>query len=144
MTHTIRIGMILTGAAALLTAGSRVIRSSQAQVPAGVSRQTAFEHALPSLPGQRVTAVLVTYEPGARSAPHHHTDKGQVVAYVLEGEVRSQVNDGPVTVYRVGESWFEPPGAAHRVAENVSRTHRARILAVFVADSGAVLTTIDP
>ena len=144
MSQAQRIRMMLIGSAALLALGSRVAQSRQAPASAGVSRQTAFEHSLPSLPGQRVTGVLVTYEPGARSAPHHHTAKGQVVAYVLEGEVRSQVNDGPVTIYRAGESWFEPPGAAHRVAENASRTRPARILAVFVADSGSVLTTIDP
>ena len=144
MSRTSRIGILLIGFVALLALGSRVVQSSQAPVSSGVTRQTAFEHSLPSLPGQRITGVLVSYEPGARSAPHHHTGKGQVVAYVLEGEVRSLVNDGPVTVYRAGESWFEPPGAHHRVAENASTTRPARILAVFVADSGAVLTTIDP
>ncbi|MGH6905378.1 MAG: cupin domain-containing protein, partial [Geminicoccaceae bacterium] len=45
-----------------------------------------------------------------------------VVAYVLEGAIRSKVNDGPVTVYQAGESWIEPPGAAHSVSANASAT----------------------
>ena len=121
-------------------AGALVSHASRTQ---GVTRSTAFEASLPTLPGQRISGFLVTYEPGARSRPHHHTVRGSVVAYVLEGEVRSQVNDGPVTVFKAGESWFEPPGAAHRVAENASATRPARLLAIFVADSGAVLTTVD-
>jgi hypothetical protein len=33
---------------------------------------------------------------------------------VLEGAIRSKVNDGPITVYEAGESWLEPPGSARR------------------------------
>jgi quercetin dioxygenase-like cupin family protein len=128
------LGLLATGAGALV---------SQATQSQGVTRQTAFEANLPNLPGQRISGFLVTYAPGAGSRPHHHTARGSVMVYVLEGEVRSQVNDGPVTIYRAGESWQEPPGAAHRVAENASASKPARLLAIFVADSGAVLTTVD-
>jgi quercetin dioxygenase-like cupin family protein len=62
---------------------------------------------------------------------------------VLEGAIRSQVNGGPVTVYRAGESWLEPPGAAHSVSANASTSEPARLLAVFVAEDGAELTTFD-
>ena len=65
------------------------------------------------------------------------------MAYVLEGAIRSKVNDGPETVYQAGESWIEPPGAAHSVSANASATEPARLLAVFVADDGAELTTFD-
>jgi quercetin dioxygenase-like cupin family protein len=65
------------------------------------------------------------------------------VAYVLEGRVRFRVNDGPVTVYQAGESWLEPPGATHSVSANASATGPARLLAVFVAEDGAQLTTFD-
>ena len=53
------------------------------------------------------------------------------------------MNDGPITVYKAGESWLEPPGAAHSVSENASATEPARLLAVFVAQDGAALTTFD-
>jgi quercetin dioxygenase-like cupin family protein len=102
-----------------------------------------FAYDLPNLPGHKMTGVLVEYGPGGSSPPHHHTTEGSVVAYVLEGRVRSKVNDGPTTVYQAGESWLEPPGAAHSVSANASATAPARLLAVFVAKDGAELTTFD-
>jgi hypothetical protein len=57
----------------------------------------------------------------------------------------ARVNDEPVKVYEAGESWFEAPGAHHRVSENASTTEPARMLAIFVADSSEkTLTTRDP
>jgi hypothetical protein len=46
-------------------------------------------------------------------------------------------------VYRVGESFFEPPGSEHVVAEYASVTEPASLLAVHIANDGAPLTTID-
>ena len=48
---------------------------------------------------------------------------------------------GPVKVYQAGESFFEPPGSEHLVSENASTTESASLLAVFVADDDAKLTT---
>ncbi len=59
----------------------------------------------------------------------------------LSGVIRSQLQDQPPIVYWAGESFFEPPGSVHLLAENMSATEPARILAVFVADEGATLTT---
>ena len=48
-------------------------------------------------------------------------------------------------VFEVGQSFFEPPGAIHAVSANASNTEMAELLAVFVADEGAELTTfVDP
>jgi quercetin dioxygenase-like cupin family protein len=97
---------------------------------------------LPNVPGKSVTAVVVTFPPGAKSPPHHHA--GSVLVYVLSGEVRSENSaTGPARVYKVGETFFEPAGSAHLVSENVSTTEPATILAVFIADDGATLTTYD-
>jgi hypothetical protein len=41
----------------------------------------------------------------------------------------------------VGQSFFEPPGAMHLVFANASITAPAELIAVFVADEGAELTT---
>jgi quercetin dioxygenase-like cupin family protein len=109
----------------------------------GTKVTPVFAYDLPNLPGHKVTGVLVEYGPGGSSPPHHHTTKGSVVAYVLAGAIRSKVNDGPVTIYQAGESWLEPPGAAHAVSANASATEPARLLAVFVAEDGAELTTFD-
>jgi len=97
---------------------------------------------LPNVPGKSVTAVVVSYPPGSKSQSHHHA--GSVFVYVLSGEVRSEVSGaGPARVYKAGETFFEPPGSTHLVSENASTTEPASILAVFVADDGAKLTTYD-
>jgi quercetin dioxygenase-like cupin family protein len=95
---------------------------------------------LPNAPGKSLTAVVVTYAPGGKSSSHHHA--GAVFAYVLSGEIRSENSvTGPARVYKAGESFFEPPGSEHLVSENASTTESASLLAVFVADDGAKLTT---
>ena len=105
------------------------------------SAQRVFSEKLPNVPGKTLTAVEVTFPPGVQSPPHHHA--GAVFVYVLEGAVRSRLDDGPEKVYRVGETFFEPPGTHHMGSASASATERARILAVFVADDGATLTTYD-
>jgi quercetin dioxygenase-like cupin family protein len=95
---------------------------------------------LPNVPGKNITAIVVNYAPGGKSVSHHHA--GSVLAYVLSGEIRSENSaTGPAQVYKAGESFFEPPGSEHLVSENASTTEPASLLAVFVADDGAKLTT---
>jgi quercetin dioxygenase-like cupin family protein len=81
------------------------------------------------------------YAPGGRSASHHNA--GSVFADVLDGAIRSKLDDGSEVVYRAVESFFEPPGTRHALSENASGTERAKLLAVFVAETGAKLTTFD-
>jgi quercetin dioxygenase-like cupin family protein len=47
-----------------------------------------------------------------------------------------------VQVFEVGQSFFEPLGTIHRVSANASNTEWAELIAVFVADEGAQLTTL--
>ena len=104
--------------------------------------KVARSEKLPNVPGKSITAVVVTFPPGAKSPPHHHA--GSVLVYVLSGEVRSENSaTGPAQVYKAGETFFEPAGSTHLVSENASATEPATILAVFVADDGATLTTRD-
>lgn len=97
-------------------------------------------HALPNVPGKRVTVVRVFYGPGGFTPPHTHS--GSVTAYVTKGEIRSQLNNGPVETFGVGQSFFEPPGTKHTVSANASATEPAELIAIFVADEGAQLTTL--
>jgi len=96
-------------------------------------------HALPNVPGKRVTIVRVSYGPGGFTRPHRHA--GTVTAYVTKGEIRSQLGGGPVETFGVGQSFFEPPGSTHMVSANASATEPAELIAVFIADEGAQLTT---
>jgi len=95
-----------------------------------------FEQVIPNIPGKTLTALVVDYAPGAASAPHVHSRTGFVYAYVIEGSIESKVNDGAARVYKAGESWSEPPGATHSISRNASQTKPAKLLAVFVADTG--------
>ena len=97
-------------------------------------------HALPNVAGKRVTVVRVTYGPGGFTPPHRHA--GSVTAYITKGEIRSQLGGGPVETFTVGQSFFEAPGSTHVVSANASNTEPAELIAVFVADEGAQLTTM--
>ncbi len=95
-----------------------------------------FEQAIPNIPGKTLTSLIVDYQPGQASVPHIHTKTGFVFAYVISGEIESKVNDEPARIYKAGESWSEPPGATHSISRNASKTKPARLLAVFIADTG--------
>jgi quercetin dioxygenase-like cupin family protein len=97
-------------------------------------------HALPNVPGKRVTIVRVFYGPGGFTRAHRHA--GTVTAYVTKGEIRSQLGGGAIEVFGAGQSFFEPPGSTHLVSANASNTEPAELIAVFVADEGAQLTTL--
>ena len=101
-----------------------------------------FEHTIPNIPGKNLVSVIVDYPPGGKTEAHHHAKSAFIYAYVLSGAIRSQVDDGPDKVYRAGESFFETPGAYHRISENASTTEPARLLAVFVLNAGENPLTI--
>jgi len=96
-------------------------------------------YVLPNVPGKRVTIVRVFYGPGGFTRAHRHA--GSVTAHITRGEIRSQLGGGPVETFKVGQSFFEPPGATHLVSANASNAEPAELIAVFVADEGAQLTT---
>ena len=101
-----------------------------------------YEHALPNVPGKSVKGVLVEYAPGGSSPGHTHASSAFIYATVLEGAVKSQINDGPVTTFRAGESFSEMPGDRHGVSANASSTEPARLLAVFIVDTDETTLTI--
>lgn len=102
-----------------------------------------LEQALPNVKGKTFTSAVVDFPPNARAVPHRH-GQAFVYAYVLEGTVRSKLDDKPVTTYHQGENWVEPPGAHHVLAENTSRTKPAKLLVVFVSNTGDELKVDDP
>ena len=103
---------------------------------AGETVTPQFERAITNIPGKSLVAVVVDYAPGGASPSHTHAKSAFIFAYVLSGEIESQVNDGPKRVYRAGESFYETPGSSHRVSRNASSTQPAKLLAVFVVDTG--------
>lgn len=103
-----------------------------------------FDHTLPNAPGKSMKGVLVEYQPGGSSSAHTHPASAFIYATVLEGAIRSKVNDGPEKVYHAGENFAEVPGDHHGVSANDSATQPAHLLAVFVVDTNETnLTTND-
>ena len=125
----------LTVMLAMGAAPSSLVHAKSAQVTA----QPVTSFKLPDLPGKSVSLVRVSFPPNAVSTQHRHA--GTVTAFILSGSIRSQITGGSAKVYKAGESFFEPPGVVHLVAENVSSTEPAELLAIFIADDGATLTT---
>jgi quercetin dioxygenase-like cupin family protein len=94
----------------------------------------ALSRTLPPLDGRevRVKLVDVTYAPGGANTAHTHPCP--VIGYVLAGALRMRVNDGPETIYRAGDTFYEAPGDVHATSANASATEPARFLAYFTCD----------
>jgi quercetin dioxygenase-like cupin family protein len=118
-----------------------VAAATAAQQKPAATRKPVFQQDLPdiAMKGWSVTVVEVNYGPGDSSPAHRHP--GITLAYVLDGEIRSKVNDGPEKTYAVGEMWIELPNDLHTVSANASTTKPAKLLAVLMAEKGKPLTT---
>ena len=134
---------------AALAAGLIFAPAARAEPASQNSGQNPLVHVVfdqpTSVPGTSLQTVTVSYPPGARSAAHHHAKSAFIMAYVISGEIRSQLEGEPARVYHAGETWSESPGAHHTMSENASATEPAELLAVFLLDTGdGPLTTDDP
>src|SRR5215470_15633697 len=89
-----------------------------------------FDHVIPNMPGKSMKGILVEYGPGVASVGHMHPKSAFIYATVLEGAIRTSVNDGPVVIYRAGQNFPEFPGDRHTLDENASKTEPAKLLAV--------------
>ena len=117
-----------------LSLGDSVAQSGPASHP------NRFSLALPTMDGShlRATLVEVNYAPGEKDKPHSHPCP--VIGYVAQGAIRFQVKGGPETVYKTGESFYEPPNGVHQVSANASDTEPARLIAYFTCDHDTPLT----
>ena len=106
----------------------------------GKNTRIAISQKLPRMDGDHLEAkvVEVMYQPGASSPAHSHPCP--VLAYVAEGAIRSQVNNEPERVYKVGQAFYEAPNGVHRVSANASQTEPAKLIAFFVCDHEGPVT----
>src|SRR5688572_30593215 len=86
-----KIAVLLLAAASLLSTN---VTAQETTAPESKVTQI-FDRELPNVPGKSMRAVLVEYGPGAASPSHRHPASAFIYATVLEGEIRSQVNDAP-------------------------------------------------
>jgi len=128
----------------LLTAiGMSFAGTAGAHGPADMVKPN-FSQVLPNIPGKSLVAVEVSYPPGGVSLPHRHAQSAFIYAYVVSGQIVSQVAGQPERIYGPGESFHEIPGAHHLISRNASESEPAKLLAVFVVDADdKVLTTPD-
>jgi hypothetical protein len=83
-----------------------------------------YQHELPNVPGKSIKGVLVEYGPGGYSPGHTHAKSAFIYATVLEGAIRSQVNDGPVTTTRPDRASPSCPATATVSAPMPARQSR--------------------
>ena len=121
--------LIVCTLAATLGVGSGMAADKNSKVT------LVYDHALPNVPGKSIKGVLVEYGPGDASPAHTHPKSAFIYATVLEGAIRTSVNDGPAVTYRAGQNFPEMPGDRHTLDENASKTEPAKLLAVFVVDT---------
>jgi quercetin dioxygenase-like cupin family protein len=126
-----RLRLTLIACALLVTVG---VRSGTAG-DQGPKVTIVFDHAIPNVPGKSMKGILVEYGPGVATGAHIHPKSAFTYATVLEGAVRTSVNDGPAMVYKAGQNFTEMPGDRHSVDENASKTEPAKLLAVMVVDT---------
>ena len=88
----------------------------------------------------RATVEVVTIGPGQKDSAHRHI--GPVFGYVLEGEYEHAIDDEPIKTYKAGETFYEPSGSVHRVAQNPSGKTETRLLAVILHPRDAKQVTV--
>ena len=76
----------------------------------------------PSIPeGAEVMTLLVQFPPGdPGTPPHRHS--GPVFGYMLEGEMRFELEGEPERIIRAGETFWEPGGDVIHYQDANSRT----------------------
>ncbi|KAB8189431.1 cupin domain-containing protein [Nonomuraea phyllanthi] len=128
-------------ASATIRAAATTISAPNPDRPAEAFKPL-FQQALPNVEGKTFTSAIVDFPADAKALPHRHGD-AFVYAHVLEGSVRSQVAGSPARTYHKGENWVEQPGAHHILTENASATEEAKLLVVFISDTGDELKSDD-
>jgi quercetin dioxygenase-like cupin family protein len=85
---------------------------------------------LQNVPGKKAMMIEVDYKPGQSSIAHKHD--GTAMAYVLSGQITSQVKGKKAITYKAGEYWYEPAGSEHLISKNASATQPAKLLVFMV------------
>ena len=122
-------------------------RSSGAQDAHEASHRSPnvlFSAPLQDVPGKELVVVGLQFKPKGKqpSVPHRHP--GSVYVYVTRGTARLGLEGQPVQIVHTGQSFFEPPGVVHTIAESASETEPVDAIAVMIVPSGAPLLTVEP
>ena len=135
--------LAISGLAVCFTIGVGVITTAQHN-GSGVVKVTQLSQReiIEKLDGKdaRATVEVVTIEPGQKDSAHRHI--GPVFGYVLEGEYEHAIDNEPIKTFKAGETFYEPSGSVHRVAQNPSGKTKTRLLAVILHPRDAKQVTV--
>ena len=123
----------LTLFASSLTVLSLLLSAGAFAHEPGASAETVKvlqDQMLLNAPGKKAMMIEVDYQPGQASIAHKH--QGTAMAYVLSGQITSQVKGGEAITYKAGEYWYEPAGSEHLVSKNASNSAPAKLLVFMV------------
>lgn len=99
----------------------------------------------PAVPeGAHAMTVRVEFPPGdPGTPPHRHS--GPAFGYVLEGEMRFELEGEPVRVVRAGETFWEPGGDVIHYQDGNNRTDGplAFLVTMFCAPGQPMLVLVD-
>jgi quercetin dioxygenase-like cupin family protein len=135
--------LAISGLAVCFTIGVGVMTMAQRSGSGQVNvSQLSQREIIEKLDGKdaKATVEVVTIEPGQKDSAHRHV--GPVFGYVLEGEYEHALDDEPIKAFKVGETFYEPSGSVHRVAQNPSGKTKTRLLAVILHPRDAKQVTI--
>ena len=121
-------------AAAGLAAGLALARTAYPPLEVLVSEsKTVIGQPIAYPPGAaRITAAIVTMEPGQQTGWHRHD--APLFARVLSGEITVDYGTGGTRTYRSGDAFLEAFGSDHNGTNTGSEP--VRILAVFAGAEG--------
>jgi quercetin dioxygenase-like cupin family protein len=89
--------------------------------------------------------VLVTLPPGSPGAPPHR-HPGPAFGYVIEGEIRFEVEGEPERVIKAGEAFWEPGGDVihYQDANNLPDAQSQLVVVILGAAGQPMLTFVSP
>jgi len=106
-----------------------------------------FAREMADVPGKNLVVVALEFPPKSpqqSKSPQQylgHRHPGSTYVYVTKGAMRLGVDGQPVQLVHAGESFFEPVGAIHTIAESASATEPASAIAVLIIPDGAAILT---
>ena len=97
-------------------------------------------HALTGpLDGFDAVLVELNFAPGASAPAHRHP--GFILGYVVDGQMRSAINNEPDQVVPAGGTFFEPHGALHTAFGSANADSPVRAVAFLVVPNGSRVTS---
>jgi quercetin dioxygenase-like cupin family protein len=93
--------------------------------------------------GAHAMTVVIEYPPGDPGAPPHRHPGGPAFGYVVEGEMRMELEGEPERILRAGEAFWEPGGdVIHYQDGNARDDVKLRFVVTMVCDPGQPMLVV--